>query len=374
MPSAKVHQLQSGYPANAPLPRIAVLMLGYKDRDHLRVALASVLDQDYGSFDCTFIDGSSRDGSADLVREHFPSVSVIELVDNRGYAGSYAQVVPEVFDAGYDAVVLINCDVRVDRSWLRELVSSAYSRDDIGFAQPKILLWGTDRLNSFGNAVNLLGFGFCKHCDAPDAAAFGEDRDVAYTSGACMLVKREAYRDVGGLDESFFCYVEDQDLVWRGRMLGWAAVVSARSRMWHKYKFIDVSRAPHKVYWYERNRLTFMLKNYGLILLVSVCPVWCLTEIGLVIHAIAAGYFRSKARAYADLLVRLLPLLRSRRQVQARRVLGDRDLVGWLSPIIEFPEGQGGIGLRMANLLLSAYFRALRLAWPKLGCQSKSEP
>lgn len=342
-------------------PAIAVIVLGYNDLQHLEGALESTLCQDYPNYRTIFVDSASSDDSVAFVKQRFPGVEVISLQVNLGYAGAYRVVLSQVLDDACDAAVLLNADVEVDANWLSELVQSAYASEDIGFAQPKIYLWDGRVLNSFGNCLNFLGFGYCGRYGEPDSDATTRDAEVALASGACLLVKRLAYWDVEGLDESFFAYVEDQDLVWRGRMRGWRAVASAESKMRHKYRFLDPSRNKQKVLLYERNRIRFIVKNYSLGLIVCIAPAFVLVEVGILFQGVLRGYLWQKCRAYVEVVHGLPRLLAARRRVQQDRVVGDCDLILLMSPTIEFPELGGGLGMRVLARCLGMYYRVL--AW-----------
>jgi GT2 family glycosyltransferase len=339
---------------------VTVIILGFNDRDHLPEALRSVLAQRYSSFRVMFVDNASSDRSIDLVKVQFPQVETVRLHRNIGYAGAYAMVLPRAFGDGCDCAVLLNADVSVEPDWLNELVQSAHANPSIGFAQPKILLWDGHRLNSFGNHINYLGFGYCGHCNEEDSQAFDFDREAPFVSGASMLVKRDAYLDSGGIDASFFNYVEDQDLVWRGRMLGWRSVVSARSRMRHKYQFLNPARNSRKMYWYELNRMRFVLQNYSALMLVLLLPAFCAMEALVLVHSALNGYVSQKCAAYLD-LARMWPIVRDRRrQIQRSRKVSDRMLIQWLSTSIEFPGLEVRPGLAAVNGALSLYFALVK--------------
>jgi len=99
-------------------PRVAVLILGYNDRENLQGVLSSVIQQSYTNFKIFFIDNASQDNSVEYVKNNFTNVEVIENEQNVGYAGAYARVISDVFKKDFDAVILLNSDVRVDEKWL----------------------------------------------------------------------------------------------------------------------------------------------------------------------------------------------------------------------------------------------------------------
>ena len=341
----------------APQPKIAVLILGFNDERYLPDALRSTLAQSYADYDPIYIDNASTDGSLAFVGSAHPGVRVLANERNLGYAGAYREALDLVFSEGYDGAVLLNADVIVDRRWLEELVRTGYAAADIAFAQPKIFLWdgtGNDRANTFGNEIHYLGFGFCGHYKQPDGPAFANDREITFASGASLLVKRGPYLEIGGLDESFFAYLEDQDLGWRARMRGYRCVLSARSVMWHKYSFTKSPRNGRKFYLLERNRLFFVYKNYSWRTILLLLPAFLFMEAGVLADSVVKGYFRDKVRAYCD-FARNLPTMRVRRAAaQEMRVVPDSRLFARFVPAIRFEEIDSPL-LALANVFLRLY-------------------
>jgi GT2 family glycosyltransferase len=345
----------------AALPKIAVLILGYNDERHLPDALRSALDQSYADYQLIYIDNASTDGSRAFVAAAYPGVRVLANARNLGYAGAYREALDRVFSEGYEGAVLLNADVIVDRRWLEELVCSGYAAADIAFAQPKIFLWdgaGNHRANTFGNEIHYLGFGFCGHYKGLDGPAYDNDREITFASGASLLVKRGPYLEIGGLDESFFAYLEDQDLGWRARMRGYRSVLSARSVMWHKYSFTKSPRNGRKFYLLERNRLYFIYKNYCWKTVLLLLPAFLFMEAGVIADSVVKGYFRDKLRAYRD-FARNLPQLRVERgATQALRSVPDCRLFPLFVSAIRFEEIDSPL-LTLANAVLGAYRRII---------------
>lgn len=343
-------------------PCVAVLMLGYNDKNNLKEALDSVLFQTYKNFRVIYIDNASNDGSLKFVKQNYPNIRIITNTENLGYAGAYKQVLEKTFSENFEAVVLLNSDVIVDKDWLRELVNSAYSDPKTALAQPKIFLWDEKNntlANSFGNKINYLGFGFCGHYKKPDSLEFKEDREITYASGASLIIKKEAYLNIGEIDGDFFAYLEDQDLGWRARMKGYKIVLSSKSKMWHKYKFQKNSRNHRKFFMLERNRLYFIFKNYSCKTIFFILPVFIAMEIGMIFDSIFSGYFTDKIKSYFSFLRNLKNIKRKRNIIQESRKVSDAELFRFLSPVINFEEINSPL-LALANFFLKMYYNLIK--------------
>lgn len=346
---------------NPTAPKIAVLLLGYNDEQNLPEALASVLAQSYANFELIYIDNASTDNSLALVKTNYPQLRIIAEEKNLGYAGAYAKTLEQIFQTDFDAAVLLNSDVVVDANWLQELVTSAFANEKIALAQPKIFLWNENKhlANTFGNHINYLGFGFCGHYKQPDDASFAQDQEIVSASGASLLIKKTAFAKIGNLDANFFAYLEDQDLSWRALMQDWRIVLSAKSKMWHKYVFQKNARNHWKFFTLERNRLFFLFKNFSTKTLLLLAPMFFVMEIGILADSLTKGYFGDKIRAYGAFFTNFDTIYQLRQKAQKARQLPDRELFLRLSPTVNFEEIDS-LGLQIANILLKTYYEIVK--------------
>ena len=347
---------------------IAVIVLGYNDKKNLKDTMDSVLNQSYSNYKIIYIDNASQDNSFEFVKKKYPQIKLLKNKKNLGYAGAYKKILDKLFNSDsklFDAIILLNSDVVVDYNWLKELVNSAFSDKKVGLAQPKIFLHRngkkTDLINTFGNSINYLGFGFCGDYEKKDIPKIENDKEIVYASGCSLLVKKDAYlNSSGGLDDKFFAYLEDQDLGWRLRMNDYKIVLSARSVMWHKYTFQKNERNKWKFYMLERNRLFFIFKNYQTKTIILLFPIFLFMEIGIILDSLTKGYFVDKIKGYANFIKNVKILKKDRNKIQQRRKLNDKQLFGELSPTIEFEE-INSLPLKIANLFLFTYYKIIKL-------------
>lgn len=343
--------------------RIAVIILGYNHRKDLPDVLFSVSKQSYKNYFILYVDNASHDDSVEFVRKEYPEVQVKQNSKNLGYAGAYAEILDQVFRTkSCECAVLLNPDTVVENHWLEELVNSAYTDCRIALAQSKIYLWKNGRtniINTFGNRVHFLGFGYCGHHGEDDSLFFSEDTEVTYPSGASLLIKKYAYEHILGLDRKFFAYLEDQDLGWRAHLFGYRCIVSAKSHAWHKYDFRKKSLNTLKFYLLERNRIYFLLTCYEWKTLIFFLPAFLFMEIGVFFNAIAKGYVKAKIQSYWSVLRNISYILQKRERVQSMRKLRDTDMKLYWSDTIDFSEIQSRT-LSLANSILALYYRLTR--------------
>ncbi len=348
-----------------PHPRVAVIVLGYNHKDTIKACLDSVLLQTRTPELLRYIDNASTDGSADFVREHFPSMDIQINAFNNGYAGAYQQSLSEVFKQDFNAIILLNPDMIVDERWLETLVDNAFQDNSVAIAQSKIYLYNafaktkTNRINTVGNHVHFLGFGYCGNYNQIDTQHTAKNHYITAASGAGMLIKKTAYRKILGLDASFFAYLEDQDINWQVHLQGYNVLLVATSIAWHQYDFHKKHLNNLKFYLIERNRLTFLLKHFETKTLVIIAPAFLIMECGMLFDALVRGYFKSKLQSYRD-FARCIPDTFTKRKIlQSTRIRSDHDLFPLLVSTIEF-EAIQSLPLSIANIFLRLYYHIIK--------------
>jgi GT2 family glycosyltransferase len=344
--------------------RVAIVVVTYNSAGDLDACFGSLARARLGAAQVFAVDNASSDGTPALIRQRHPWVTLIETGANLGYAGGNDVGIRRALDAGAEWVYLLNPDTDVDPEFLAEALAVAET-DPRAAAVQSLLLLNPERdlVNTAGNAVHFLGFGYCGSYRARRADVPDEPVEITYASGAAVLLRADALREVGAFDETLFLYHEDLDLGLRLRLAGWRARLAPRSVVWHHYEF---SRNAAKYFWMERNRYVVLAKTLRLRSLLVLAPFLACAEVALLGVALAGGWLREKARADAALFS---PAVRAhirdeRRRVQALRRITDRELARWFTPVVEFEGLPGGWLPRLLGRAMTLAWRALR---PLLG-------
>ena len=170
------------------------------------------------------------------------------------------------------------------------------------------------RINTAGGETHFLGFSWSGRLGEPVAALPDAPYATGFLSGACMAVRRDAWREVGGLPGHFFLYCEDVDLSHRLRLAGRGFGVLPGARVAHGYVF---EKGAYKWRRLERNRWAMVLRTYPGPLLALVLPALLACEPALLLVALRGGWGASKLRAWLDLLAWLPRMPAERRGVRA---------------------------------------------------------
>ena len=219
---------------------VSTVIVTYQSGDYLRRCLTAV---SRGHGDVTVVDTGSSDEEARLVRTEFPNVRLIERSRNDGF-GSAANVGIAASDSPW--ILLLNPDAWPEGDAIDRLVRFAEGRPRVGAAGP--LLSGPDGRPQRSTIRAPLGHAALAFWGAwprasswayglwRRATAFARARPVGtveFLQGAVLLLRREAFEEVGGFDESFFMYGEDADLCVRLRNAGWDLALCPDARIVH---------------------------------------------------------------------------------------------------------------------------------------------
>ena len=211
-------------------------------------------------------DNGSTDDSPEVLKTEFPSVKTIVLDRNYGFAEGYNRALAQI-ESTY--TVLLNSDVEVTDGWLAPLLDYMDAQPDIAAVQPKIKSWERkdyfEHAGAAGGFLNSLGYPYCRgrvlwKVEA-DKGQYDSIVEVDWTSGACMCVRTQVYKDCGGLDASFFAHMEEIDLCWRMRNKGWRLVCLPQSVVYHLGGGSLHYDSPRKTYLNHRNNLLMIRKN-----------------------------------------------------------------------------------------------------------------
>jgi GT2 family glycosyltransferase len=333
-------------------PVVDVVMLAFGDEPYLAEALDAVLASEGVAVRFVLVDnGCTRDDVDELCTER--GVTLLRPTRNLGFTGGVNLGARE--GAG-QYLALVNSDAIVAPDALAVLVSVA-SDPTIGIASADVRLADDpSTMNTAGNPLHVLGLSWAGGLGDP-ASEHRVARDVASATGATLVVRRGVWDALGGFPEEFFAYQEDLDLSWRAWQRGWRVRYVPGAVVVHHYAF---SRNPRKMYLLERNRLLFVLTSYGTRTLLLLAPALVGFELAMALVAGVQGWGRQKVAGWVWVL-RHLGWVRSRRaEVQAARVVPDRDLVGlWVarfSPVaLALPAGA-----EILQAVLAGYWRLVR--------------
>lgn len=318
--------------------RVAIIYLSYNARPYIDDVVLSLANQTYPKelMKLVIVENPSGDDSEEYIKDKvlprseqdLPKIKLFPNDKNTGYAIGNNIGINHALLEGFDYVYLLNNDAKLDSRAIEKAVEMAESNPKIGSVQSLMRLWQEpDKLNSSGNMIHFLGFGFSREYGVNFGKSKARDgEEIAYASGAAVLYRAEVLKKIGALDEFLWLYHEDLELGWRIMLAGYTNVLSLYSVAYHKYEF---SRSIKKWFWMERNRWIVMLTHYHILSIILLLPTLLLVELGLVFLSIPSGWFKHKMLTYYDLLkpATIKNILAKRRISQQSRVVSDREVM-----------------------------------------------
>lgn len=247
------------------MPKIAVVILNWNGKSFLERFLPVLLERT-PSAEIIIADNASADDSVSFLRNNYSGIRVIQNDRNYGFAGGYNVALSQI-DADY--FILLNSDIEVDYNWLEPLIATMESDSDIAACQPKIIdFYDRNRFEyagASGGFIDKLGFPFCRgrifNSLEEDHGQYNDQTDVFWASGACLMVRADIYRSVGGLDKDFFAHMEEIDFCWRLHNHGKKVRVVPESRVFHIGGGSLPKKSSHKTYLNFRNNYILLYKN-----------------------------------------------------------------------------------------------------------------
>lgn len=318
--------------------RVSIIVVNWNGMAYLPVCFASVMKQTYRNFSVVMVDNGSTDGSVQYVKDNFPTVQLVCVPRNVGFAeGNNVGFRAALQDPAVEYIAPLNNDTEVESGWLAALVAAAEGGPRVGAVCSKMLMFDRrDTLDSVGDYLlpgswKVAARGYRQ----ADRGQYDRLEECFSARAGAALYRREmlasvalgAYRDQY-FDGTYFAYIEDTDLSIRARLASWRILYAPQARVYHKVAATS-SRLSYafRRYYSGRNRVMTAVKNYPFRLwLAAIQPT----------PSVDAGYRLSLAGALlvylkiiASVCYHLPHLWRSRRRVQRLRTVSTQEVLQW---------------------------------------------
>jgi GT2 family glycosyltransferase len=325
-------------------PPVVAVIVAHDPGPWFEETLASLGSQDYAELSVLVLDNASAEDLTVRVASVLPSAYVRRFEESLGYGAVSNQVRTMVDGAAY--FLFCHDDVAPFPDAVHQMVEEAF-RSNAGIVSPKVVGWDDpDRLLHVGMAVDKTGSVVDRV--QPSEIDHGQHdavRDVFVAPGGLTLVRADLFEELGGFDPGIVAMGEDLDLCWRAQVAGARVVVAPTARARHRqelaggHRHLDPSlvggaagsdaRPVTLQALQRRHELLVVLKCYGTFHRLRVVPQMVLLSLGEYLVALLAGN-RARTKAVAHAwgwnLRRLGTTRRLRKEVQARRRIGDKEI------------------------------------------------
>jgi GT2 family glycosyltransferase len=331
-------------------PSVLVVLVTYDAAAWLRGCLESLAAQTHPRIGVVAVDNGSSDGTLDLLHQALGEGRVAALGDNRGLAGALAAATELAPAKAADYLLLVHDDAALAPDAVERLLESAEGIkgvERVGVVGPKIVDWDDPRiLREVGRSTDRFGHPYSPLQDGElDQGQYDRVLEVLFVSSAVMLVSREAWQRTGPFDERFSGHHDDLDFCWRARLAGFRVLMTPLATARHR----DASgrgerpadqRHRSTRYYAERAALASMLKDYGVLTLLWLLPVYAVVGLARVVYLALSRRFEDAfdlLAAWGWNVVHLPGTLRRRVRAQAVRSVADRKIRPFMASTFRLP-------------------------------------
>jgi GT2 family glycosyltransferase len=330
-------------------PSVSAVVVTFREVELTLQAVASLKAQSVPVAEIVVVDNDPERSIEAPLRAQHPDVRLLAL-ENPGHAVACNRGAQA---AGGEVLCFLDPDAALAPDALARMLAVLEREPRAGLVSPQLLFADRDTVNAGDNPVHLTGLSWCGRYDQPPEA--GPPRRTFTTSGACHVVRADAFHAVGGYCEDYFVLYDDPDLCWRLWIAGWEVWFCPDARATHDYRF---GENPQKWFWLERHRLASVLVNYEPRTLALLAPLLVATELGLMVIAWRGGWLDRKLAAYRSLWS-WRGRLRARRRALARvRRRSDAELIDCFAGRVDSGQLDSPV-LALANPALAGYRRAV---------------
>ena len=251
-----VREFHAPVEAVGVVPLVSIVVPNFNGRQLLKECLDSIKNLHYENYEVIVVDNSSTDGSADMVRMHYPwaVLLVTERIKmaqacNKGLALAKGDII----------VTMLNNDMTVDKNWLDQQVM-ILARGEVGIVGGKIYDYGSDIIQTAGGMVNWKsGWSIRIGHGERDKGQYDLLREVDYVD--VPTVRRDVVNRIGAIDEEYSFYYTDVDYCVRAKKAGYRVIYAPSAKMWHRSSATVGANSLRQYCSYQKDSMRFLMKN-----------------------------------------------------------------------------------------------------------------
>lgn len=261
------------------MPNIFVSIVNYNGKKNTLSCLSYLnkLKKENFNLEVVVIDNASKE-IFNVNKDEYDNfkLKIIRSEKNLGFSGGQNLGIKYALENMADYIVILNNDVIIDSNLLVELLKTFDKEKDCGLVSPKIyfakgfefhknryqekdlgkVIWYGGGKMDWQNII-----GFHRGVDEVDNGQYQVLEETDFTSGCCMMIKKEVFEKIGFFDEKYFLYYEDNDLNQRAKKQGFKSYYQPNAFLWHlNAGSTGGSGSKLQDYYITRNRILFGFK------------------------------------------------------------------------------------------------------------------
>lgn len=307
----------------------------------LQRCLKSVFAQTIQNIEVILVDNASTDHSLDDIEKYWPLIKIVRMEQNMGFAAANNIAARA---AHGEWLALLNSDAFPEPDWLEALLAASEKHSDLFFfASCQIQANNPNTLDGTGDLYNTGGVAWRRQQNQPVDNAVNVVDEVFSACGASAFYPRDAFLEAGGFDDSFFSYLEDVDLGFRLRLLGYRCLYVPSARVFHVGSASLGKGSEFAIYHSLRNMVWVFYKN------MPAPYFWKYLPVHVTMNFVYSLYYAScycpwiSLRAAKDALLGLPSVLAARKKIQTTLQVDPYDVIRLIhSP---FRKGRNPLGI-----------------------------
>ncbi|MGZ8600122.1 MAG: glycosyltransferase family 2 protein, partial [Actinomycetota bacterium] len=331
-------------------PSVLVVLVARDAAGWVRGCLQSLAGQTHGRLGVVAVDNASSDGTRETLVQALGEQRVLRLHENRGLAGAVRAAMDLPAAQAADYVLIMHDDTALAPDAVARMVEAAEGIrgvERVGIVGPKVVDWDDPRLlREVGRSTDRFGHSYTPLQDGErDQGQYDRVLEVLFVSSCAMLVSREAWQRTGAFDERFAGHHDDLDFCWRARLAGFRVLMTPLAVARHRGATARAERPEEhrrrsSRYYAERAGLASMLKDYGILTLLWLLPVYAVLGLARLVYLAVSRRFEDAfdlVAAWGWNLVHLPGTVRRRVRAQSVRSVRDRAVRPFMASTFRLP-------------------------------------
>ena len=331
------------------IPSVLVALVTHDAARWLRECLQSLAAQTHPRLGVVAVDNGSTDDTRELLVHALGEGRVVALEANRGLAGALRAVSELPAAQAADYLLILHDDTAIAPDAVARLVDAAEGIkgvERVGVVGPKVVDWEDPRvLREVGRSTDRFGHPYTPLQDGElDQGQYDRVLEVLFVSSCAMLVSREAWQRTGMFDERYAGHYDDLDFCWRARLAGFRVLMTPLATARHMdaatHGERDEGRRRSSRYYGERAALASMLKDYGVLTLLWLLPVYTVLGLARLVFLALSRRFEDAydlIAAWGWNLLHLPGTIRRRVRAQSVRSVRDRSVRRFMASTFRLP-------------------------------------
>lgn len=302
--------------------KVSIIIVNWNGRQFLDECLSSLRRQTCADYEIIFVDNGSQDDSINFVQDNFSEVNILALDKNLGFTEGNIEGLKV---AKGDYICLLNNDTRATSEWLKFLADVMDEYLEVGMCASKVIIDGTNIINSCGDGMTTAGMGYQIGRGEP-IDRYTKKEYIFGGYGAAMMYRKKMLDEIGFFDDSFFMIYEEDDLSFRAQLAGWKCLYVPQAVVYHKVSASIKRTSTISVYHMARNIEWLWIKNMPTYFIFRYLHHKIIQELIEFCYFLFIGRLKAYLKGKIDAAITLPVTIKKRKEIQTNKRVSNKYL------------------------------------------------